>query len=319
MALFKTKFAEIASQAEAEGGSVNDKFMTPLRTKQEIDKFAGGIDLIKLGILNSWTQIASMPNTSGVGIASAYAGGDYIYVLRGNNTYDFWRYSISDNSWTTLASAPNFVAQGSALVYGGGDYLYAFRGNNTATFWRYSISQNQWSALANVLSNRYSNGQDLVYTGGDYLYALQGNNTTIFYRYSISGNTWMYLSDILYASAYGALGYPAGGDNIYGIPAGGSSAICTYSISNNMWEFALGIPILSKPNLVFTGLENFIVFDPYFSIGRYTFTVPSYARNIDKPTAFTSYMSAVYPGGKYIYVFNAGDNNVWRGEGKVVV
>jgi len=79
------------------------------------------------------------------GGALVYTGGDYIYALGGNNTTDFWRYSISGNTWTKMAVTPAGVYDGGALVYAGGDYIYALRGNYSTNFWRYDYEiTNNW-------------------------------------------------------------------------------------------------------------------------------------------------------------------------------
>jgi len=131
--------------------------------------------------------MASTPDTVKQGACLAYTGGDYIYALRGYDTTDFWRYSISENSWTSMTSTPAKVGLGGALAYTGGDYIYALRGNNTTDFWRYSISENSWTSMTSTPDTNWY-GASLAYTG-DYIYALRGGNTTDFWRYTVGGDT----------------------------------------------------------------------------------------------------------------------------------
>ena len=67
-------------------------------------------------------------------------GGDLIYALRGDDSKDFWRYSISGDSWESLLDSPDKVKHGGALVYLSGD-LYAFRGDDRKEFWKYSVNE----------------------------------------------------------------------------------------------------------------------------------------------------------------------------------
>jgi hypothetical protein len=141
------------------------------------------------------TIVAPAPAPVVLGSALVSTGGDYIYAFRGNNTTDFWRYSISGNTWVSSAVSPTIVASalaavtsGGNLVSTGGDYIYAFQGGTT-TFWRYSISGNSWTTMT-VTPGTIAYSATLVYPGtGDYIYAFQGGTTT-FWRYSISGNSW---------------------------------------------------------------------------------------------------------------------------------
>ncbi|MEK6901622.1 MAG: hypothetical protein AABX37_04720, partial [Nanoarchaeota archaeon] len=70
----------------------------------------------------------------------AYPGsGDFLYAFKGNNTTDFWRYSITNNTWITLTSTPQKVWFGGSLSSQGGDSIYALRGGNTVGFWRFIL------------------------------------------------------------------------------------------------------------------------------------------------------------------------------------
>ena len=96
--------------------------------------------------VSPWTSLTNTPAAIDAGGALAAVGTDAIYVLRGNNTTDFWRYNISSKSWdTNLAQAPAAVSNGGSLVAVGSNTLYAFRGGNTADFWKYDIALNTWT------------------------------------------------------------------------------------------------------------------------------------------------------------------------------
>jgi hypothetical protein len=65
-----------------------------------------------------------------------------VYVLKGNNTNEFWTYKCDSHAWyvaTPLLDGPKKVKGGGALVCGKApSALYALRGNNTLEFWKYA-------------------------------------------------------------------------------------------------------------------------------------------------------------------------------------
>lgn len=82
-----------------------------------------------------------------------------IYVLKGSNSCDFWRYDIAGDSWVELEPMPEVgstqkrkrIKRGGDIVFGG-DALYALKGNKTVEFWRYAISP--------VLNTNFVGGQE---------------------------------------------------------------------------------------------------------------------------------------------------------------
>ncbi len=183
--------------------------------------------------LGSWNILHAAPATIERGGALAYPGGDRVYVLRGDNSKDFWYYSISGDSWGILASAPGNVRQGGALVYGGGDFLYALRGSNKDDFWRYNITSNSWSSLANT-PNNVRQGGALVYSGGNYIYAFRGGSKT-FWRYNISSDNWTSRANSPKRTGYGADLVATSADTIYAFRGSNSRDFWRYDASSNSW------------------------------------------------------------------------------------
>lgn len=80
------------------------------------------------------------------GGCGAYYDGS-IYVLKGSNSCEFWRYDVAGDSWVELEPMPEMgstqkrkrIKRGGDIVFGG-DALYALKGNKTVEFWRYAIS-----------------------------------------------------------------------------------------------------------------------------------------------------------------------------------
>ncbi|MCA9392214.1 hypothetical protein KC614_03365, partial [candidate division WWE3 bacterium] len=143
------------------------------------------------------------------GTSMTFDGGDYIYVLRADNSKSFYRYQISTKTWSSLtdiASTGN-ARYGATLEYvtgasycqtngsdgtGTTECIYAFVGNATQEFLRYDVDGSDagsWTALTDF-SNTEHYGSSLAWAGGSYIYALRSYNSTEFYRYNIATNTW---------------------------------------------------------------------------------------------------------------------------------
>ena len=199
----------------------------------------------------TWSTPATPKFSMGTGGASVYVNsidGPSIYVLGGNNTTNFARYSINDNVWYTATStgtlaipnAPDTVSGGSSLVYSGGDYIYAFQGvsGNYHSFWRYSISRRAWDSLkANPVSQ--GNATSIVFStkNPNYLYERDGWSNA-FWQYSLSDNTWTQKAGLLLTPSGNGSNfvYASSTDSIYMFPAGISGATST----NEIWKYSTG-------------------------------------------------------------------------------
>ncbi len=61
-------------------------------------------------------MLAPAPASVRNGGSLAYAGG-FVYGLRGDNSPDFWRYSVAGNTWSTRADTPADVNGGGSLNF----------------------------------------------------------------------------------------------------------------------------------------------------------------------------------------------------------
>ena len=190
--------------------------------------------------LGNWEIRQSAPTTFDRGGALAYAGGDRVYALQGDNTRDFGYYSISGDSWTSLTNAPANVRQGGALVHGGGNYLYALQGNGQRDFWRYNISANSWASMDDTPA-AVRQGGALVFTGGNAIFAFRGNNND-FWRYNISSDSWDSRTDAPESTAYGADLVHPGGNFIYAFRGANRTDFWRFSISGNSWSLMQDAP-----------------------------------------------------------------------------
>jgi hypothetical protein len=183
--------------------------------------------------LGFWYVRQSAPATIERGGALAYPGGDRIYVLRGDNSRDFWYYSISGDSWGSLASTPGNVRQGGALVYGGGNFLYALRGNNQNDFWRYNITTDNWASMQNTPANVRQGGA-LAYNGGNFIYAFRGNSSD-FWRYNISSDSWSSRTSAPNSTGYGADLVATNSNTLYAFRGANSTAFWRYNATSDSW------------------------------------------------------------------------------------
>ncbi|KKR17656.1 MAG: hypothetical protein UT48_C0048G0007, partial [Parcubacteria group bacterium GW2011_GWE2_39_37] len=281
-------------------------------------------------------SMTSFPSTYNTGGRMVYAGGDFVYVLKGYGQ-GFYRYSIIGNSWSQMANMPSSAALGSSLAYDGGDFIYgfpgdntrnfyrysitdnswasmadtpadAFAGNDTAAFWQYDITLNTWSSLSNFPAIISNEGSNLVYPGyGDFIYA-NGGGSLSFYKYSISSNTWTQLTSLLTVlSMSGTSMVSDGRDYIYAVPSQ------RYSISRNIWETptsAFGytsgkLVYVESSNHIFSATYNGNTFSRYSLINDYD---TAWQRMPDAPS--TGGSEVAYDGNGNI--FSLSGTAVWK-------
>jgi hypothetical protein len=212
----------------------------PLAFPGTLNSFTPTISVTGLPI-GTWTIRQSAPTDVNRGGALAYAGGDRIYALRGDNSSDFGYYSISGNSWSSLANTPQSVQQGGALAYGGGNFLYALRGSNSDAFWQYNIAADIWITLEPT-PNNVRQGGELVWTGGDDIYAFGRNNNNDFWHYSISSDSWTDMADTPATVGYGSDLVYTGGNSIYAFCGNNQTFFWRYNISSDSWSSLANAP-----------------------------------------------------------------------------
>jgi hypothetical protein len=154
-----------------------------------------------------WTQLADVPVGAktckeGVGAAAVRVGGsDYIYLLKGSGTTEFYRYSIGAGAWETMTNAPYGMSgktfkNGSCLTCDGGDTIYALKGSYNE-FFAYSISSRTWTTLdtlpriapPDTRKKKVKDGAGIAFDNG-IVYALKGGNTNEFWRFRRGERRW---------------------------------------------------------------------------------------------------------------------------------
>ncbi len=250
--------------------------------------------------LGSWYIRQPAPYGINNGGSLAYAGGDRVYLLRGNKRTDFGYYSISGDQWFSLASAPDKVGDGGSLTYGGGNYLYALRGDKNNNFWRYNIVSNSWVSMDNA-PDTVEKGGTLVYNGGNYIYAFRGKSKG-FWRYNISMNSWSSLNDTLENTGFGSdMVYP-GGNYIYAFRGNNKPDFWRYTISGDSWNSLQNTPanVDNGGSLVYySGNYIYAMRGKTTEFWRYTVTM-------DNWIALTSAPAAVGKGGDLLFTHSEG-------------
>jgi len=131
--------------------------------------------------------------------------GKFVFLLKGNNTCEFYVCDPGESTWTTLEAiplegrdaVPRAVREGGALAQVGGKY-YATKGGNCLEFWEYDPAGEpgaKWTQRADVPA-----GDAGVHSGasaagvmvGDYayVYLLKASSTNEYYRYNVFADTW---------------------------------------------------------------------------------------------------------------------------------
>jgi hypothetical protein len=154
-----------------------------------------------------WTQLPDVPTGArglkdGTGLAAVdIAGTDYIHLLKGSGTYEFYSYNIESGTWATMAPAPGGASRrpykcGSSIVYDNNDTIWCLKGsyNELAA---YSVSGNNWVSKDPVplqwspgaKKTKVKDGSQITY-GSRVLYALKGDNTDEFWTYVCDERAW---------------------------------------------------------------------------------------------------------------------------------
>jgi len=158
---------------------------------------------------HAWTQLADVPMGTkackeGTGLAAVNVdGADYVYLLKGSGTYEFYRYDVTNDLWdVTLPPAPGGTSgkpykNGSSMTYDGGDLIYVLKGSYNE-FFAYSVSNRTWWQTYDPLplvappaskKTKVKDGAQIAY-GNRTVYALKGGNTNEFWTYKCDSARW---------------------------------------------------------------------------------------------------------------------------------
>jgi subtilisin-like proprotein convertase family protein len=147
---------------------------------------------------NTWNPLAPFP--SAVEGPAAVCDGNFVYVLGGGGTTQFFIYDVANNTWAPGAALPRGM-WGAALGAFNGQ-IFMIGGDNDFTFGGtsnqvniYDIASNTWVGTganmpaATVTSGWTQVGSD-VYIAGGWTDSSPGANSTLTQRYDMAGDTW---------------------------------------------------------------------------------------------------------------------------------
>ena len=155
-----------------------------------------------------WVQMADVPAgthkcSEGVSMAAVESdSSDYVYLLKGSRTFEFYRYDIRADVWdTTLPAAPGNLSgaayrTGSSIAFDGCDTIWCMKGGWNE-FAAYSVLGRAWTTKE-PMPRTAPPGTKKTWTGsgskiackGRKVYALKGNNTCEFWSYRADSGRW---------------------------------------------------------------------------------------------------------------------------------
>lgn len=290
---------------------------------------------------NTWPLEYKFPTPAGVtyGSAMLHPGtsaedptGDFFYMLRGQATSSFWKFthayqsfipftrSFHDATETELISqdgSGSTIAQGSGttfVVVGG--KIYMVIGGNSQVFVKYDPGTNQWERLMNA-PDIISSTSAMTSHDNDTIWLVNSDDT---FKYIISQDQWIagakmgtndngtiYSTQMAATQSTGNRIAPDGSGGLF-MSAGSSTAFLHYNNDNNTWVSLTSIPAsaLSGFSIVRVGTKIYAI--------RGAATKTFYEYNIDTNSwsSLTNIPSTgnveegadiAYPGsGDYIYV-----------------
>lgn len=216
---------------------------------------------------NTWTQLESVPagpkkRKINGGSGLAYITKDnlsFVYLIKGNGTYENWAYNIESDTWMLKDSVPRGAygkppKAGSCVTtdaISGYHYFYllksGYRGANE--FYKYDAITNTWTTLANLnftspinpRGKLVKNGAALAYDGVNTIYAFKGGSTLEFWAYTIDHDLWNWTDNPIGIGNFrkkvgtgASLAYADG--NIYAFKGNRTSEFWKYIIPQGMYR-----------------------------------------------------------------------------------
>ncbi len=129
------------------------------------------------------------------GTDMVYDGDSIIYLLKGSNTTEVWKYSPIGDTWrinpldtrSILGRRNRRVKEGGAIAFANG-YLFVLKGGNTQEFWSYKVGRDTWDQRTDIpyalagTKRRVKRGAALA--GADSaIFCLKGSSTFEFWEY----------------------------------------------------------------------------------------------------------------------------------------
>jgi hypothetical protein len=154
------------------------------------------------------------------------AGSDTIYMLAGNGSSTFYKYSATGDSWDKKAGLPENASNAAMSLGPDGDLFVLV---DSGGFYRYNSDDNSWAAQTAVPTTTavLGEGLSLAWNGdNETFYALVGGNGKGVLRYNTANSQWDKLtgSGETPAQVVDGAGLVTANGKIYASPGGSSTA-----------------------------------------------------------------------------------------------
>jgi hypothetical protein len=234
---------------------------------------------------NSWSTLAGVPVVvdkpkkikAGAGLAFVTISDTqhFIYLLKGNGTFEFYSYWVEKDSWLSKTEAPRGpkgkkYKAGSCIAY---DYhnqcIWTLKGG-TNEFYAYDLRTGGWledkpgmPLIGNsTKKKKIKDGAGLAYSSATRsVYALKGGNTNELWHY-VPGDSWHQMDDM----TPGEKGVKAGGSLVF---ANGNLYALRGNKTNDffVYNFGSGIgieePKINRPFSIFKGISMKVQPNPF--------------------------------------------------------
>ncbi len=158
----------------------------------------------------TWSYTTNVPLLVGDGAAIRRAG-NYLYLVRGASSNDFYRFDLTTSTWSHLPDLPTIKGQGSeqGLAYDATtETLYVLRGYNVeATVLAFDIPNNRWRGTTiphGYSTAGFSAGTMAYDTQTGLVYAGRGVTFSDWWRYNPTTSTWTQKTDVPHTLSTGA-------------------------------------------------------------------------------------------------------------------
>jgi hypothetical protein len=157
---------------------------------------------------DSWVKKADVPLGIGPKFKMVKKGGKmvgdgerYIYLVKGNNTFEFYRYDLDQDSWKSMPDVPfglgKKIKDGAAMAYckkGDVPFIYLLKGTKTVEFYRFNVLWDSWERMPNAPPGKkigFKSGSSLTYDSENQILYLLKDATNEMFSYDIMRDTWL--------------------------------------------------------------------------------------------------------------------------------
>ena len=169
--------------------------------------------------------------------ADLVASDDTLYLLVGNNTREFLRYSVWNDEWSQACSLPlgpkNKRVKGGATLLSDTNFCYAFKGGGTNEFYRYDPSADAWTELAGPsFAKGLKSGYSALVEGRRTGLHLPGQRRDLneWKRYDVAAGAWEALAAVPATKTKAGSSICWDGDQLIYLLAGGNKENFFYSL-----------------------------------------------------------------------------------------